>query len=62
MAKVLELPRGTHRQLSPHFAKKFRNKLHGGGFMMTMLRVLPKMLEKSKSPPVLLRGIGRIFF
>ena len=35
MAEVLELPRGTQRQLSPHFAKKVRNKFHGGGFSAT---------------------------
>ena len=35
MAEVLELPRGTQRQLSPHFAKNVRNKFHGGGFSAT---------------------------
>lgn len=58
MAEVLELPRGTHTQLSPHFAKKGRNKLHGGGFMVIVLRVLPKMLEKVQESSSALRGIG----
>ncbi|OCL08887.1 hypothetical protein AOQ84DRAFT_32029 [Glonium stellatum] len=59
-AEVLELPRGTHRHLSPHFAKKKdRNKLHRGGIGVTVLRsCFREVLRESKSRPALCGGIG----